>query len=144
MEKKHYVAGFMFSPDFENVVLIQKEKPDWQKGKYNAVGGKIEDGELPNQAMAREFEEETSVQTKPEDWKTLCRIGDKTYVVFFFYTTSENWRDYLTTTDEEVFHVPLMDLHTVRHKIIDNLNWLIPLAIDRHHKYSGEIEILSF
>jgi len=45
--KKTYVAGFMFSPDLENVVLIEKQKPEWQKGKYNAVGGKIEDGETP-------------------------------------------------------------------------------------------------
>ena len=28
MAKKLYVAGFMFSPDFENVILIEKEKPE--------------------------------------------------------------------------------------------------------------------
>jgi hypothetical protein len=26
------------------VVLIEKQKPDWQKGCLNAVGGKVEDG----------------------------------------------------------------------------------------------------
>jgi len=127
IEKKHYVAGFMFSPDFENVILIQKEKPEWQKGKYNAVGGKIEDVESAPQAMAREFKEETSIETKWEDWQNLCRIGDETYVVYFFYTTNENWRDYLTTTDEEVFHIPVMDLNTIKHQIIPNLEWLIPI-----------------
>ena len=143
MEKKAYVAGFMFSPDFENVILIQKEKPEWQKGKYNAVGGKIEDGELPQQAMAREFKEEAWIETKPDDWKPLCRIGDGSYIVFFFYTTNEKWRDYLTTTDEEVFHIPVMDisLKIVRHNLIENLNWLIPLALDKAKRFSGDIVI---
>jgi 8-oxo-dGTP diphosphatase len=136
---KHYVAGFMFSPDLENVVLIEKQKPDWQKGKYNAVGGKIEEGESPIQAMVREFEEEAFVSTKNSDWMPLCIIGTDDYEVVFFYCIHKKWRDYLTKTDEEVFHVPVMDLHLIRHQLIDNLNWLIPLCIDKANNYSGEI-----
>lgn len=141
--KKSYVAGFMFSPDFENVVLIEKEKPEWQKGKYNAIGGKIEDGELPVAAMVREFEEEAFLETKPEQWKGLCVIGNpEEYEVFFFYCVHDHWRDTLTKTDEEVFHVPVMDLHTIRHRLIENLNWLIPLCIDDAKSFSGEIMII--
>lgn len=136
---KHYVAGFMFSPDFENVVLIEKEKPEWQKGKYNAIGGKIEEGETPMEAMIREFEEEAFLETKQSDWKTLCVIGTKDYEVFFFYCTHKDWRDVLSKTEEEVFHVPVMDLHTIRHRLIDNLNWLIPMCIDKGTNFSGEI-----
>ena len=40
-----YVAGFLFSNDYKYVALIKKEKPAWQKGKLNAIGGKIELGE---------------------------------------------------------------------------------------------------
>lgn len=39
-----YVAGFLFSEDGEYVALVEKQKPEWQKGKYNAIGGKIEAG----------------------------------------------------------------------------------------------------
>jgi 8-oxo-dGTP pyrophosphatase MutT (NUDIX family) len=83
--KNTYVAGFMFSPDFENVILIEKEKPAWQKGKYNAVGGKIENAETPMVAMAREFKKETFIETKPEDWRPLCRIGME-LISFSFFT----------------------------------------------------------
>ena len=44
---KEYVAGFLFSRDGSLLALILKNKPDWQKGKLNAIGGKIEDGETP-------------------------------------------------------------------------------------------------
>ena len=139
--KTQYVAGFMFSPDFENVVLIEKEKPEWQKGKYNAVGGKIEQGEKPASAMVREFYEEAFVQTKEKDWTPLCVIGDDNYDVYFFYCTHKYWADYSSQTEEEVFHVPTMDLHDIRHKVIDNLNWLIPLAMDKGKKFSGNIRL---
>ncbi len=57
----NYVAGFLFEPYMERVVLIQKEKPTWQKGRLNGVGGKMELGETPLQAMQREFREETGL-----------------------------------------------------------------------------------
>lgn len=138
MQKK-YVAGFMFSPDFENVVLIEKNKPEWQKGKYNAIGGKIEDGESPHNAMVREFEEETGIVTQTIDWNWLCCIGDENYKVWFYWCSAENWESHLSTTDEEVFHLPVKDLHTVRHYLIENLAWLIPLAIDKAKCFSGKI-----
>lgn len=67
---KNYVLGFAFSRDGEEVVLIIKQKPDWQKGKLNGIGGKIEpEDESPLHAMIREFKEETGVDTTE-------RIGD--------------------------------------------------------------------
>lgn len=42
-----YVLGFMFSNLMNNVVLLQKQKPNWQKGLWNGVGGKVESGEEP-------------------------------------------------------------------------------------------------
>ena len=56
--KKTYVAGFLFSPDRSRVLLIRKNRPAWQAGKLNGLGGKIEPGETPPQAMRREFREE--------------------------------------------------------------------------------------
>lgn len=101
---KKYVAGFLFSPDFENVVLIEKNKPAWQKGKYNGIGGKIEEGETPGEAMRREFEEEAGLSI--DDWLYLCKIGTSEYEVIFFYATSQDWDNHLSCTDEEVFHKP--------------------------------------
>lgn len=135
----HYVAGFMFSPNFENVVLIEKNKPEWQRGKYNAIGGKIENEETAEQAMVREFEEETSINQK--DWEHFVSIEGPDYKVHFFYTVSTKWAEHLSVTDEEVFNIPVRDLHTVRHFLIENLNWLIPMAIDAATGFSGKITL---
>ncbi len=45
--KKHYVVTFLFTPDLQKVWLIEKQKPEWQKGCLNGIGGKIEDYEAP-------------------------------------------------------------------------------------------------
>jgi 8-oxo-dGTP diphosphatase len=59
----YYVAGFLFDSKRENVVLIRKNKPEWQADKLNGVGGKIEDGEVPAAAMFREFTEEDRLRS---------------------------------------------------------------------------------
>ena len=69
----NYVLGFAFSPDYSSVVLVKKERPDWMKGFWNGVGGQVEQGDkIYVNAMARLFQEETSVLTFPNRWKTLC------------------------------------------------------------------------
>ena len=58
-----YVVGFAFSRNKTEVVLILKQKPDWQAGKLNGIGGKIEElDQSPHHAMSREFAEETGVK----------------------------------------------------------------------------------
>ena len=42
-----------------DTLLILKDRPEWQKGRLNLPGGKIEEGENPEQAALRELEEET-------------------------------------------------------------------------------------
>ena len=42
MDKKYYVLGFLFSPDCKRVALIIKNRPDWQAGFLNGIGGKID------------------------------------------------------------------------------------------------------
>lgn len=34
-----YVAGLAFSTDLQHVALIKKNRPDWQAGKFNGIGG---------------------------------------------------------------------------------------------------------
>jgi 8-oxo-dGTP pyrophosphatase MutT (NUDIX family) len=43
----------------DNVLLVLKDKPEWQKGKLNLPGGKVEDDESPLKAAVRELKEET-------------------------------------------------------------------------------------
>lgn len=51
--KQEYVVGLLFDPHRKYICLIQKNRPDFQRGFLNGVGGKIENGEWPLQAMIR-------------------------------------------------------------------------------------------
>lgn len=69
---KEYVLGFAFDEKAQNVVLIEKLRPEWQKGLYNGIGGKVERNDNTNYtAMCREFYEETRVHTVPDMWKNF-------------------------------------------------------------------------
>ena len=47
-----YVLGFLFRDNCTSVVLIRKDKPRWQAGLLNGVGGKINDGETNGDSIA--------------------------------------------------------------------------------------------
>jgi 8-oxo-dGTP diphosphatase len=64
---KRYVVGIIFDSDMENAwMLLRKAQPF--ANHYNGVGGHIEPGETPAEAMVREFEEETYL-TKSDIFK---------------------------------------------------------------------------
>src|SRR5439155_26466068 len=79
---QHYVCGFLFSPDRGRVVLIRKRRPAWQAGKLNGVGGKLEAGETPIDAMRREFREEAAVDV--HDWQHVLTLTGTDWQGHFF------------------------------------------------------------
>lgn len=108
--------------------LSKKQKPQWQTGHLNAVGGKIESGELPIQAIEREFFEETGLALHSSIWKhfaTLLGIGD--VKVMFFYATSPSEIGNARSVEEEKVHViNVSGLREFPH--LYNLPWLIRMA----------------
>lgn len=67
-----FVCGFAFNATKEYVALLKKEKfPPWIVGKWNGIGGRMEQGEGIRQAMVREFREEAGAITRIEDWTTF-------------------------------------------------------------------------
>ena len=69
-----YVLGFAFDQKYSRVLLINKNKPGWQAGLKNGVGGKIETYDpTVAHAMVREFEEETSIETETYQWKLFAQ-----------------------------------------------------------------------
>jgi 8-oxo-dGTP diphosphatase len=120
MSKTRYVAGFAFYKSV--VILIEKQRPEWQKGLWNGVGGHIEDGETPLEAMQREFKEETGVWI--ENWEQFCVLSGNGFEVVFFRAFPDEYPAIQKTTDERVegWHICMLP------KVIPNLNWLIPMA----------------
>lgn len=72
---KQYVAGFLFGPAQHYVVLIRKMRPDWQRGRLNAIGGKVEPDEETIDAMVREFQEETGAHIPKEKWDHFATLS---------------------------------------------------------------------
>ena len=120
-----YVVGFLHSEDKSLVVLIKKQRPKWQKGRLNGVGGHIEPGETPLAAMRREFKEEAGLTIA--DWKLAVEITAAAWRVHFF-TCRGPVRDAQTQTDEALRLVSLNSEWPL--SILPNLRWLIPLCLD--------------
>lgn len=121
------------------MVLIRKVKPDWQAGKLNGVGGKIEIGESATIAMAREFREETGVETQPTEWHVFAKMHfPKAQVTFLRYfgegaavaKTQTVWSDELQREiSEQVEHRLVRGIDEIPEgAIMPNLRWAIPMG----------------
>lgn len=138
MEKqpiKEYVLGFAIDPFNNRILLIQKNKPEWQAGKYNGIGGKVEPGEFPTLAMVREFKEETGIKTKNEDWTRAGEMFGNGFFVTVFYTIMVNIDAAKSVTDEPVLKWNLDQIGNQNYHslLISNLPWLIAFIVDRIH-----------
>lgn len=129
-----YVVGLLFSERWYDVLLIRKNRPVWQAGKLNGIGGKIEGSETPLESMCREFREETGLEIN--DWSHFMHMGGSNddgrgFTVDFFAAMRSlaELHKAESTTDELVDVYPTAPLSSW-HDVIDNLRWIVPLAID--------------
>lgn len=123
-----YVVCLAFDPRHEFVTLIEKRRPEWQVGRLNGPGGKMEADEDVLTAASREFHEETGALIPAHRWRhfaTARFVVTGAVVHFVTHTGNFNTR---TTTDEKVGCYNLVGLHEL--PVIPNLHWLIPLALD--------------
>lgn len=128
---QEYVAGFMFGEKSNRLLLIEKQKPEWQAGKFNAIGGKIESGEKPLAAMIREFKEEVGIDH--EDWVNFCVLegepkGNGCVVPWrvYFYKAKGMIDEAQQCEAERPYIVHPQALPA---NCLPNLSWLVPLAM---------------
>lgn len=118
----------------EEIILIKKNSPVWQKGRYNGIGGKIEPGERPEDAMQREFFEETGVMF-PWKYSDLFAIYELEgiYKCYFFTAKDQIFSKCKTMEEEFVFSCPTSDILDTINPLpkVYNLSWLIPLCKSR-------------
>lgn len=119
-----YCLGFAFDESLQEVTLIEKQRPEWQAGKLNGVGGKVEPRENPYLAMEREFEEETGVLH--QNWKKFGYLHGEDWGVFLFTTilTEDEIYALESVTEEKIFVKTVDNLSST----IPNLMWLVPMA----------------
>jgi 8-oxo-dGTP diphosphatase len=119
-----YACGFLFSRDRGRVLLIGKRRPAWQAGRLNGVGGKIEPGETPAQALRREFREEAALDVP--DWQEVLVLTGPDWRGHFFRAAGDV--DAARSVTDE-----LLEIHAIRPlppDTIPNLRWIIPMLLD--------------
>lgn len=139
---KRYVLGFMFDPDREKVLLVEKTSPPWQAGKYNGIGGSIEPNEMAIEAMCREFLEETGIATEIDDWEyKLVMKGAEWEVVVFRAEGPIQLARQMTEKDKPL--ISWVSKVAENQSIIPNLRWIIPFLCDAEN-IQAEVAYHSF
>lgn len=124
-DKPVYVLALLFTADRRRVVLMRRTRPAWQEGRVNALGGRLIRGEGAAEGARREVREESGVDVG--DWREVLVWNDAEYELHVMSAVSERARDARTMEDQEVF---LAEVSALPENVIDNLRWLVPLALD--------------
>ena len=104
---------------------MRRTRPAWQAGRVNGLGGRIAPGESAASSARREVREECGVDVAV--WREVLVWEDAEYVMHVLSAVSDVAREARTLEDQEIF---LADVNALPHNVIDNLRWLVPLALD--------------
>jgi len=134
---KEMVLGFYFNKG--TVVLVKKDPEDpkmaWMKGKLNGTGGKVNPGEDPAEAMVREHREECGIETDVLDWTPFARMQSEAegWVVYCYEARGDKTPSMTPAQVREPANMYITsEVKSNRTDIVENLAWLIALALDRN------------
>lgn len=133
-----FVLGFAFDPNFLDVMMIYKKRPNFLKFQFNGVGGKIEEGETPEEAMVRECKEETSLNLL---WSPMTKLQFADAVVYVFATTTCELYEYTDATDEPIV---VLQTYSLPDNTVFNCKWLIPMIIDSMRSGLSIPEVITY
>lgn len=111
------------------IALVRKNKPAWQAGLLNGIGGKIEDGETPYMAMCREWKEETG--NSHTEWTHYVTLSIGEHIIYFFRAQVDRTPGMFIKNDiGENIEIHDYGCVLLAKDKIENLSWLLPLAFE--------------
>ena len=126
---RKFTLGFIFDSASRHVLLVHKERPEWQKGKVNGVGGKYESGEGAEACIQRETQEETTLEIPESNWVYVGVIhqekGDVDVLAARYRGSME---DAKRNDDEEIGWFPI---DALPENVMTNVSWLVPLSLEK-------------
>ena len=126
---RHYTVGFVFNATLDRVLLMHKLKPEWQAGKLNGLGGKIEEGEDALACIVREIQEESNLVTQKSAWKEIGILHGVDGEVIFFGLVYSGPESAAQNSEEET--IAWYDVEALPANIVPNLAWLIPITLSK-------------
>lgn len=136
-EYREYVVGFIFSKDWQSIALLRKQprhsSQQWQAGKLNGVGGKVEPSDEDYaHAMRREGNEETN---SVHIWEYKGTVMGKGWALGVYCTTYD--LSLLPKANDVGEEFVICSLDTVfENDIVENLRYLIPLCQDMNINFT--------
>ncbi len=137
-----YTLGFLFNKELTKVLLIHKQRPMWQKGMVNGLGGKFENQESALECIAREVKEETDILIEPKKWVKFAELHSSKFaveVLTAIYSGPET-----DAIDNEDQRVEWFDVKHLPKNIMTNLAWLIPLAQEKIEERNINLVIATY
>ncbi len=117
------------------ILLVLKDRPDWQKGRLNLVGGKVEPNEDVATAALRELKEETGYEPARHD--AIEQIGilqGSSEIIYCFRASVDDYtQPYPIPRAGETEVVRWFPWSCVRKdkRLMSNLRVILPLALAR-------------
>lgn len=144
---KEYCLGFMFQHHpirGSGVWLIKKNRPDWQMGLWNGIGGRINPWESAMEAMIRETKEEAGINLSGQDWGYVARIKYPGSIVHLFFVLLQGtaWDDTPSTQTDEEIKWHNLDKITWGLPMVEDAKWM--LAIARYLAPNAQLHIERF
>lgn len=115
------------------LVLIERQKADWQQGRLNLPGGHIEHGESAQQAASRELLEETSLYCPAPDIKVLGQINGPDWTVDVCFAPYREWHNGGPQKAKQIEDQPVHEMYfreaLTDERLMPNLKIILPLCM---------------
>jgi mutator protein MutT len=122
--KKIMVVGLVviFNNEGKILVVRRSNNTNWCAGCWAIVGGKIEKGEIPDEGMIREVQEETGI--KLDKYKLKKLIKDNNIIEYLYIGKVENDFVELNNEHTEYRWVTIEEIKLLGNKVPDLLNYI--------------------
>ena len=112
------VLCYLFKGDDVLLLFRNKKKNDINEGKWIGIGGHIENGESPEQALVREVKEETNLRINTYQFRGILYFINGDYEEMIYLYSSSDFSGELKECDEgtlqyfnknEMFDLPMWE-----------------------------------
>ena len=100
MKEIYTVSSYIFKDDECLLIYRNKKKNDINQGKYIGVGGHIEEGETPLEAIIREIKEETSLDVIDISYRGLIHFNFDEFIEHMYLYTVSKFNGEVVQCDE--------------------------------------------